>query len=82
MTMTDDTEYVQCEDCNDRGCDMCEACHFCGHYDCVCYDEHDEPDEDPLAGDVEPTGGYSTAPVHAFSAHRLSVMRQYGDYTG
>ena len=37
--------------------------------------------EDPLAGDVEPTGGYNEPTPHAFDAHRLSVMRQYGDYT-
>lgn len=45
-------------------------------------DQPDEEDEDPLAGDVDPTGGYYEAPMHPFDAHRLSVMRQYGDYTG
>jgi hypothetical protein len=47
------------------------------------YDEYDDSDdEDPLAGDVDPTGGYYEAPMHVFDAHRLSVMRQHGDYTG
>jgi len=50
-------------------------------------DEHDHSDdddldEDPLAGDVEPTGGYYEPPIHPFEAHRLEVMCQHGDYTG
>lgn len=48
------------------------------------YDDYDYPEEneDPLAGDVEPTGGYYTPPVSAFEAQRLEVMRQHGYYTG
>ncbi|HVS58478.1 MAG TPA: hypothetical protein VHD60_01935 [Candidatus Saccharimonadales bacterium] len=47
------------------------------------YDEYDDSDnEDPLAGDVDPIGGYYEEPLHPAEAHRLSVMRQYGDYTG
>ncbi len=44
--------------------------------------EYSIDDEDPLAGDVDPTGGHYEPSMHAFDAHRLSVMRQYGDYTG
>jgi hypothetical protein len=44
--------------------------------------DDDDPDEDPLAGDVEPIGGYYEPPIHPFEAHRLEVMRQHGDYTG
>lgn len=70
-------------------------CYNCNSDSCVCsddvedddyddpYDEYDDSDnEDPLAGDVDPTGGYYEEPLHPFEAHRLSVMRQYGDYTG
>lgn len=51
------------------------------------YDDYDDyeddyEDEDPLAGDVEPTGGYFEPKPGPFEAHQLSVMRQYGDYTG
>ena len=44
--------------------------------------DNDDPDEDPLAGDVELTGGYYEPPIHPFEAQRLEVMRQHGDYTG
>lgn len=56
--------------------------------DLVDYDEHDEeeytfePTEDPLAGDIEPTGGYPSSEIHPHDAHRLEVMRHHGDYTG
>ncbi len=53
----------------------------CDEYDDDPYDNSDE-DEDPLAGDVEPTGGYYEPSMHPWDAHRLSVMRQHGDYTG
>lgn len=45
-------------------------------------DEDDFEDEDPLAGDVDPTGGYYDPPLDSFEAQRLEVMRQHGDYTG
>jgi len=48
------------------------------HYD----DCDDEPDEDPLAGDVDPDGGYPEPEMHPWDAHQLNVMRQHGDYTG
>ena len=38
----------------------------------------DDINEDPLAGDVEPTGGYYEPPQHAFDAHRDAVARQHG----
>jgi hypothetical protein len=41
----------------------------------------DEDTEDPLAGDVEPTGGYYEPKPDAFEAQRLAVMRQHGDHT-
>jgi len=44
--------------------------------------DDEEDNEDPLAGDVDPTGGYYEEPMHPFEAQRLSVMRQHGDYTG
>jgi hypothetical protein len=43
--------------------------------------DEEEDNEDPLAGDVEPTGGYYEPKPGAFEAHRLSVMRQHGDHT-
>lgn len=48
------------------------------------YDDYDDDseDEDPLAGDVDPTGGYYEAPMHPSDAHLLRVMAQHGDYTG
>jgi hypothetical protein len=43
---------------------------------------HDEyEDEDPLAGDVEPTGGYYEPKPDVFEAQRQEVMRQHGDFT-
>ena len=45
-------------------------------------DYDDSDNEDPLAGDVDPTGGYYEPPIHPMDAHRLEVMRQHGDYTG
>lgn len=48
-------------------------------------DDEDYPedeDEDPLAGDVEPTGGCYEPLPDPFTAQRLAVMRQHGDYTG
>ncbi|HEY1064093.1 MAG TPA: hypothetical protein VGE30_02220 [Candidatus Saccharimonadales bacterium] len=53
-----------------------------GRDDLEIIEEWPEEDEDPLAGDVEPTGGYYVPPVHPFEAQRLAVMRQHGDYTG
>ena len=41
-----------------------------------------EQTEDPLAGDVEPTGGHPSPGIHPYDAQRLEVMRQHGDYTG
>lgn len=47
--------------------------------DCLAWDE--EEDEDPLAGDVEPTGGYYEPSPDPFEAQHLRVMAQHGDYT-
>ena len=48
------------------------------------WDELDteEDNEDPLAADVEPTGGRYEEPKHPMDAHRDEVARQHGDYTG
>ncbi len=35
--------------------------------------------EDPLAGDVDPTGGYYEEPPNPMDAHRDEVARQHGD---
>ncbi len=35
--------------------------------------------QDPLAGDVDPTGGYYEEPQNPMDAHRDEVARQHGD---
>ena len=41
------------------------------------YDEEDN--EDPLAGDVDPTGGYYEEPLSAFDAHMDAVHKMHGN---
>lgn len=81
---------------DDDLCEEHSACNNCGgvarHCMGNCADEEDGddwydwysamPDEDPLAGDVEPTGGYYVAPPDPFEAHSRRVAAQHGDYTG
>lgn len=83
----EEAEGRACEDCGSE-----PPTELCGWGDCLGDDnwlEHerrrdhdDEPDEDPLEGDVEPTGGYPEPEIHPQDAHRDRVMRQHGDYTG
>lgn len=39
----------------------------------------DDSNEDPLAGDVEPTGGYYEEPQHPWDAHMDRVHRDHGN---
>jgi cold shock CspA family protein len=60
----DEDGGLSCYHCDDTGCELCE----------------EPPDEDSLAGDVDPTGGYPEPELDPFEAHRLEVMRQHGDW--
>jgi hypothetical protein len=72
----DEEDHEQCR--HDEFADAMAAEQDCSEEPPDVDDEGDT--EDPLAGDVDLTGGCEP-PVHPADAHRLEVMRQHGDHT-